>query len=40
MLNELIDKRKVTISSSEDHKNKRNEFNALASQYARERNTP
>ena len=39
MLNELIDKRKVTISGSEDHKNKRNEFNAQASQFARERNT-
>ena len=39
MLNELIDKRKVTISGSEDHKTKRNEYNAQASQYARERNT-
>lgn len=39
MLNELIDKRKVTISGSEDHKNKRNECNAQASQFARERNT-
>ena len=39
MLNELIDKRKVTISGSEDHKNKRNEYNAQASQFARERNT-
>ncbi len=39
MLNELIDKRKGTIDGSEDHKIKRNEFNAQASQFARERNT-
>ncbi len=39
MINDLIDKRKVTINTSEDHKVKRNEFNAQASQFARERNT-
>jgi len=38
MLNELIDKRKKILTDSEQHKNKRNELNALASTYARERN--
>jgi uncharacterized coiled-coil DUF342 family protein len=38
MLNELIDKRKVVLQQSEEHKEKRNELNALASTYARERN--
>ena len=39
MLNDLMEKRKVTIAGSEDHKTKRNEFNAQASQFARDRNT-
>lgn len=39
MFNDLIEKRKKSISVSEEHKNKRNELNAAASQYARERNT-
>ncbi len=39
MIDDLIDKRKVSINTSEDHKTKRNEFNAQASQFARERNT-
>ena len=38
MLNELIDKRKKFLAESEEHKDKRNELNTLASQYARERN--
>ncbi|MCK4270881.1 MAG: phosphoserine phosphatase [Methanogenium sp.] len=38
MLNELIDKRKTFLTDSEEHKNKRNELNALASAMARERN--
>ncbi len=38
MLNELIDKRKKVLSDSEEHKDKRNELNSLASTFARERN--
>ena len=39
MLNELIEKRKKILAESEQHKNRRNELNTLASKYARERNT-
>ncbi len=39
MLNDLIEKRKKILAESEQHKNRRNELNALASKYARERNT-
>ena len=39
MLNELIEKRKKILAESEQHKNRRNELNALASKGARERNT-
>ena len=39
MLNELIEKRKKILAESEQHKNRRNELNALASKWARERNT-
>jgi uncharacterized coiled-coil DUF342 family protein len=39
MLNELIEKRKKILAESEQHKNRRNELNALASKFARERNT-
>lgn len=39
MLNELIEKRKKILAESEQHKNRRNELNALASSHARERNT-
>jgi uncharacterized coiled-coil DUF342 family protein len=39
MLNELIEKRKKILAESEQHKNRRNELNALASKNARERNT-
>ncbi len=39
MLNELIEKRKKILAESEQHKNRRNELNALASKCARERNT-
>lgn len=38
MLTELIDKRKNMLTDSEQHKDKRNELNALASTFARERN--
>jgi uncharacterized coiled-coil DUF342 family protein len=38
MLTELIDKRKTMLDDSEQHKDKRNELNALASSHARERN--
>ena len=38
MLNDLIEKRKKILAESEQHKNRRNELNALASKYARERN--
>ncbi|MBN2733420.1 MAG: phosphoserine phosphatase [Methanomicrobiaceae archaeon] len=38
MLSELIEKRKVVLQQSEEHKEKRNELNALASAQARERN--
>jgi uncharacterized coiled-coil DUF342 family protein len=38
MLNELIEKRKKILAESEQHKNRRNELNALASKCARERN--
>jgi uncharacterized coiled-coil DUF342 family protein len=39
MLNELIEKRKKFLAESEQHKDRRNELNAAASKYARERNT-
>ncbi len=39
MLNELIEKRKKILAESEQHKNHRNELNANASKFARERNT-
>jgi uncharacterized coiled-coil DUF342 family protein len=39
MLNELIEKRKKILAESEQHKNQRNELNANASKFARERNT-
>ena len=38
MLNELIEKRKKILAESEQHKNRRNELNAAASKYAKERN--
>jgi len=38
MLNDLVDKRKTILAESEQHKNRRNELNALASKCARERN--
>jgi uncharacterized coiled-coil DUF342 family protein len=38
MLNELIDKRKTILAESEQHKERRNELNATASKFARERN--
>jgi len=38
MLNELIEKRKKILAESEQHKNRRNELNSLASKCARERN--
>jgi len=39
MLNDLMEKRKKTLAESEEHKNRRNELNANASKFARERNT-
>jgi uncharacterized coiled-coil DUF342 family protein len=39
MINDLIEKRKKTLAESEQHKNRRNELNASASKFARERNT-
>jgi uncharacterized coiled-coil DUF342 family protein len=39
MLNDLMEKRKKILAESEEHKNRRNELNASASKYARERNT-
>jgi len=39
MLNELIEKRRKILAESEQHKNRRNELNAMASKWARERNT-
>jgi uncharacterized coiled-coil DUF342 family protein len=39
MLNDLMEKRKKTLAESEEHKNRRNELNASASKFARERNT-
>jgi len=39
MLNDLMEKRKKILGESEDHKNRRNELNATASKFARERNT-
>jgi len=39
MLNDLMEKRKKTLAESEEHKNRRNELNAAASKFARERNT-
>jgi len=38
MLNELIEKRKKFLAESEQHKDRRNELNAAASKFARERN--
>lgn len=38
MLNDLIDKRKTILAESEQHKERRNELNATASKFARERN--
>ena len=38
MTEDLVDKRKVLLEESEEHKAKRNELNAQASQFARERN--
>ena len=38
MLNELIEKRKKILQNSEEHKDKRNDLNAKASAFARERN--
>ncbi len=38
MTEDLVDKRKVLLEESEEHKTKRNELNAQASQFARERN--
>ena len=38
MLNDLIEKRKKVLAESEQHKDRRNELNALASKNARERN--
>ena len=39
MLNDLMEKRKKTLAESEEHKNRRNELNASASKFARDRNT-
>jgi uncharacterized coiled-coil DUF342 family protein len=39
MLNDLMEKRKKILAESEEHKNHRNELNASASKFARERNT-
>ncbi|MCK9580997.1 MAG: phosphoserine phosphatase [Methanoregula sp.] len=39
MLNDLMEKRKKTLAESEEHKNHRNDLNANASKFARERNT-
>ena len=39
MLNDLMEKRKKILAESEEHKNRRNELNASASKFARERNT-
>ena len=39
MLNDLMEKRKKTLAESEEHKNRRNELNAAASKFARDRNT-
>lgn len=39
MLNELIEKRKKILAESEQHRQKERVFNALASKWARERNT-
>jgi len=39
MLNDLMEKRKKILAESEEHKNRRNELNAAASKFARERNT-
>jgi len=39
MLNDLMEKRKKTLAESEEHKNRRNDLNANASKFARERNT-
>ena len=39
MLNDLMEKRKKTLAESEEHKNHRNELNASASKFARDRNT-
>lgn len=39
MLNDLMEKRKKTLAESEEHKNSRNDLNANASKFARERNT-
>jgi len=39
MLNDLMEKRKKILAESEEHKNRRNELNATASRFARERNT-
>jgi len=39
MLNDLMEKRKKILVESEEHKNRRNELNAMASKFARERNT-
>jgi uncharacterized coiled-coil DUF342 family protein len=39
MLNDLMEKRKKTLAESEEHKNRRNELNATASKFARDRNT-
>jgi len=39
MLNDLMEKRKKILAESEEHKNHRNELNANASKFARERNT-
>jgi uncharacterized coiled-coil DUF342 family protein len=38
MINDLIEKRKKILAESEQHKNRRNELNAAASKFARERN--
>jgi uncharacterized coiled-coil DUF342 family protein len=38
MLNDLMEKRKKTLAESEEHKNRRNELNASASKFARDRN--
>ena len=39
MLNDLMEKRKKILAESEQHKNSRNDLNAAASKFARERNT-